>query len=93
MSYKDYQAEITLCYENEYEKLLLNIIEKSLKAEAINPINNTRAKIELTKIEKCLKIHEEADSLSHIRAITNSYLYLIYTIQKTIYTVNNIKQH
>jgi len=93
LSYKDYQVEITLCYENEYEKLLLNIIEKSLKAEAINPINSTRAKIELTKIEKCLKIYEEADSLSHIRAITNSYLYLIYTIQKTIDTINNIKQH
>ncbi|MCS7111780.1 MAG: KEOPS complex subunit Pcc1 [Ignisphaera sp.] len=91
---KNYHAEITLCHETVYEKLLLNIIERSIAAEVANPVESSiEAKIELIDDKRCLKMYVNTDSLSRIRAIVNSYLYLINSIERTIDTVNRIKQH
>lgn len=83
-----------LCYEDAHEEILLDIIKRSLIPEVSNPIENTdEIKIELTSNKSCLEIYEKSNSLSRVRAITNSYLYLIYTIEKTIDIINGIGQH
>lgn len=83
-----------LCYEDVHEEILLDIIKRSLIPEVSNPIENTdEIKIEFTSNRSCLEIYEKSNSLSRVRAITNSYLYLIYTIEKTIDIINGIRQH
>jgi len=94
LSSKNYKVKMLLCYEDAHEEILLDIIKRSLIAEVSNPIENTdEIKIGFTSNRSCLEIYEKSNSLSRVRAITNSYLYLIYTIEKTIDIINGIEQH
>jgi len=81
-----FRASINLCEEDdEYIKVL----EGSLYAEIINPVNIGKISLGIDSKDGCLKIAIEADTLSHVRALINSILYLIYAIKETIHIVKS----
>jgi len=83
---KRFRASINLCEENEE---YIKVIEGSLYAEVINPANVGKVALGIDSKNNCLKITIEADTLSHMRALINSILYLVYAVRETIYTVKS----
>jgi len=83
---KRFRASINLCEENEE---YIKVIEGSLYAEVINPANVGKVVLGIDSGNNCLKITIEADTLSHMRALINSILYLVYAIRETIYMVKS----
>lgn len=91
---KNYHAEIVLCRESPDEESLLNVIKRSITAEVLNPVESSmKSAIELIDSEECLKIRIDGDNINRVRAIVNSYLYLISTIEKTVEVASKSKQH
>ncbi len=78
---KRFRATINLCEEDEE---YIKVIEGSLYAEIINPANVGKVAMDIGSKNNCLKIIIEADTLSHMRALINSILYLVYAIRGTI---------
>jgi|UniRef100_A0A7J2U0H9 tRNA threonylcarbamoyladenosine modification (KEOPS) complex Pcc1 subunit len=58
---------------------MTEIIYNSIFAEVINPANVGKIITKITLDNCSIKIHVEADTISHLRAFLNSILYLINT--------------
>ncbi len=83
---KRFKASINLCEENEN---YIKVVGESLYAEIINPANIGKIALDISFENNCLRILIEADTLSHMRALINSILYLIYAVRETINVIKN----
>ena len=88
-----YRASIRICPSNTEEDKIIEVIEKSLYAEAVNPANVGKINIGLVKDEKCVDIVITADTLSHLRAVINSFLYLVHSVIATIEILKRFSIH
>ncbi len=79
-----YLAKIRIhCNEDIYET-----IRRSLIAEIKSPANVGRVSMDMSSVESnTIEIVVKADSFSHLRAIINSILYLLYAITSSIEVV------
>ena len=80
----EYFAELTLCPSQYTEIPLLKALEKSLIAEAKSPANVERIRVSIRRDGDCVRIELFADTLSHLRAVVNSFLYLVHSAVKSI---------
>ncbi len=80
----EYLAELVLCPSNHSETPVLRALERSLIAEARSPANIERIRITIQRDGNCVRIELKADTLSHLRAVVNSFLYLIHSAAKSI---------
>lgn len=86
----EYFAELVLCPGNCNEIPVLRALEKSLIAEARSPANVERIRIGVRRDGDCVCIELYADTLSHLRAVINSFLYLIHSAVKSIELVSTL---
>jgi len=70
--------------ERESDVHKLESLYKSLVAEAKSPANVGRITIRIERVGKCVELLIEADTLSHLRAVINSFLYLSSSALRTI---------
>jgi len=77
-----YRASIDLCLDDEK---LVRAIEKSMVAESKSPANVGKTRIVVEGIERgCLRLSIECDTLTHLRALINSVLYLVNASIKVV---------
>ncbi len=84
----EYFAELVLCPSNRNEIPVLRALEKSLIAEARSPANIERIRVGIRRDGDCVRIELYADTLSHLRAVVNSFLYLIHSAVNSIELVS-----
>jgi len=82
-----YRASVELCLDDDR---LLRALEKSMVAESRSPANIGRTRLEVRGIEDgCLRLFIECDTLTHLRALINSVLYLVNASIKVVDAILN----
>ena len=79
-----YWARLVICPVNSEEKLIIQALEQSLRAEAKSPTDVERIRVDVRGFDVCMQITFSTDTLSHLRAVINSFLYLIHSAVKSI---------
>jgi len=59
---------------------LAEALYKALVAEAKNPANRGKINVEVELANKAVIIRIRADTLAHLRAVVNSFLYLVKVV-------------
>jgi len=59
---------------------LAEALYKALVAEAKNPANKGKIIVEVELANKAVMIRIRADTLTHLRAVVNSFLYLVKVV-------------
>jgi tRNA threonylcarbamoyladenosine modification (KEOPS) complex Pcc1 subunit len=63
---------------------------EALRVELAQP-QPEKGKVFLTKENNCLKLLIKSNNISGLRALTNSFLYLIYAASSTLETLQSLK--
>ena len=79
-----YWARLVICPVNSEEKLIIQALEQSLRAEAKSPTDVGKIRVDVGSLDVCIQITFSTDTLSHLRAVINSFLYLIHSATKSI---------
>ncbi len=82
-----HSAVIAICSEGE-ELREVESLYRSLIAEAKSPANIGRIRMSVAKRGNCIEILLTVDTLSHLRAVVNSILYLSSSALRTIELLN-----
>ncbi len=79
-----------MCFNNNDQSLFRTVVE-SLYVELINPIggSKTYVGVDINEEDRCLMITICSESLSQLRAVVNSVMYLIHTLLYTVKIVSN----
>lgn len=80
-----YQGNISVCF-NQEEQRLFDILIDSIYPEIVSPVEATRIRVNVNIDPRalCIDIEISAYSLSQLRALFNSAMYLIHVILSTI---------
>ncbi|HID80743.1 MAG TPA: hypothetical protein EYP48_03380 [Ignisphaera sp.] len=79
-----YWARLVICPVDNEERLIVQALEQSLIAEAKSPTDVERIRVDVRGLNACTQITFSTDTLSHLRAVINSFLYLIHSAVKSI---------
>ncbi|MEB3816492.1 MAG: hypothetical protein LRS46_00915 [Desulfurococcales archaeon] len=83
---RKYMAQITLCIEAPYS----GAITLSLKTEARQPAAPAKGVVEIKEEDGCISVVIESDSLSGLRALFNSYAYLIHAAWESVHVLRQL---
>jgi len=63
---------------------------KALLGEALNPVNREKTRVDVEHRDKVVVIRIATDTLSHLRAVTNSFFYLVHSVLESISRLKNL---
>ena len=73
----DHKAEVVLCLEDSRIRIL-EAIRESLEAEVKHPAAPKKGRVSIDVVDHCIRVTVESATLSGLRALLNSYLYLLH---------------
>ena len=85
-----YSAFIKVCPSDDRESRTLRAIYRSLVAEAKSPASLGRIVVKVSLEGECLGIEMKADTESHLRAVVNSYLYLLNAAKVVVDRIDSL---
>ncbi len=73
----DHRAEVVLCLGSSRTHIL-KALRESLEAEVKHPAAPQKGRVSVDVVDYCLRVTVESPTLSGLRALLNSYLYLLH---------------